>query len=68
MFDVLIFIIVYGWGIGSYFVSYVVVNRKIDVLVLDGVFNNIFDLIVNMVLGFFNLFINMKFYDEVYSM
>lgn len=68
IFDEVLFIIVYGWGVGSYFVSYVVVNKFIDGLVFDGVFNNIFDFIVNMVFLFLNLIILMKLYFEVYLM
>ena len=43
-------------------------SRKIDALVLDGAFNNISDLIANMVPGFSNSFTNMKLHDEVHSM
>lgn len=61
-------IVVHGRGIGSYFASYVAANRQIDALVLDGAFNNISDLIANMVPGFSNSFTNMKLHDEVHSM
>ena len=67
-FDASIPTIVHGRGIGSYFASYVAANRKIDALVLDGAFNNISDLIANMVPGFSNSFTNMKLHDEVHSM
>jgi len=67
-FDASIPTIVHGRGIGSYFASYVAANRKIDALVLDGAFNNISDLIANMVPGFSNSFTNMKLHEEVHSM
>ena len=67
-FDASLPTIVHGRGIGSYFASYVAANRKIDALVLDGAFNNISDLIANMVPGFSNSFTNMKLHDEVHSM
>lgn len=60
--------IVHGRGIGSYFASYVAANRSIDALVLDGAFNNISDLIANMVPGFSNAITNMRLHDEVHSM
>lgn len=60
--------IVHGRGIGSYFASYVAANRQIDGLVLDGAFNNISDLIANMVPGFSNSFTSMRLHDEVHSM
>ena len=67
-FDASIPTIVHGRGIGSYFASYVAANRRIDALVLDGAFNNISDLIANMIPGFSNSFTNMKLHDEVHSM
>lgn len=67
-FDTSIPTIVHGRGIGSYFASYVAANRQIDGLVLDGAFNNISDLIANMVPGFSNSFTAMKLHDEVHSM
>jgi pimeloyl-ACP methyl ester carboxylesterase len=60
--------IVHGRGIGSYFASYVAANRQIDALVLDGAFNNISDLIANMVPGFSNAITSMRLHDEVHSM
>ena len=60
--------VVHGRGIGSYFASYVAANRQIDALVLDGAFNNISDLIANMVPGFSNSFTSMKLHDDVHSM
>ena len=48
-FDASIPTVVHGRGYSSYFASYVAANRKIDALVLDGAFNNISDLIANMV-------------------
>ena len=60
--------IVHGRGVGSYFASYVAANRKIDGLVLDGAFNNISDLIANMVPGFSNSLTSMKLHPEVHLM
>ena len=67
-FDTSVPTIVHGRGIGSYFASYVAANRQIDGLVLDGAFNDISDLIANMVPGFSNSFTAMKLHDEVHSM
>ncbi len=68
VFDSTLPTVVHGRGIGSYFASFVAANRRIDGLVLDGAFNNISDLIANMVPGFSNSFTSMKLHDEVHSM
>lgn len=60
--------LVHGRGVGSYFASYVAANKPIDALVLDGAFNNISDLIANMVPGFSNSFTSMKLHPEVHLM
>ncbi len=60
--------IVHGRGVGSYFASYVAANRDIDALVLDGAFNDIYDLIANMVPSFSKYFTDMKLHDEVHNM
>jgi fermentation-respiration switch protein FrsA (DUF1100 family) len=60
--------LVHGRGVGSYFASYVAANRPIDGLVLDGAFNNISDLIANMVPGFSNSITRMKLHPEVHLM
>lgn len=60
--------IVHGRGVGSYFASYVAANKPIGGLVLDGAFNNISDLIANMVPGFSNSITSMKLHPEVHLM
>jgi pimeloyl-ACP methyl ester carboxylesterase len=60
--------IVHGRGFGSYFASHVAANRNVDALVLDGAFNDISDLIANMMPGLSNAITRMKLHDEVHSM
>ncbi|WP_218395805.1 alpha/beta hydrolase [Alteromonas lipotrueae] len=60
--------IVHGRGVGSYFASYVAANKPIGGLVLDGAFNDISDLIANMVPGFSNSLTSMKLHPEVHLM
>ena len=60
--------IVHGRGFGSYFASHVAANRSVDALVLDGAFNDISDLIANIMPGLSNAITRMKLHDEVHSM
>jgi len=68
IFDEALPTIVHGRGVGSYFASYVAANKPIDGLVLDGAFNNISDLIANMVPSFSNSITSMKLHPEVHLM